>query len=207
MTTHDDLVDTVAALAVGALSRSEAEDALAHLAECAACRNEYRALSHGADVVGASAEAAPGLLPPDRSARLKDRILRDATTLRAPVARSAPFDSMVPKDRLVEYAPGASWAVLSIEGMTLVYWVFEPPACSELPEELHPHAQAGVVLEGSMTLHYENGVEVLCERGDVYAIAPGTVHGASFTERTVLFDVYAPNHEEFERLYRATRGD
>jgi hypothetical protein len=32
-------------------------------------------------------------------------------------------------------------------------------------------------------------------------IAPGTLHGAEIHERTVLLDVYTPNHTKFEEKY------
>ena len=49
---------------------------------------------------------------------------------------------------------------------------------------------------------YGDDTKVMCRPGDFYTIAPGTVHGAIFPERTVLLDIYAPNHAEFERRYR-----
>jgi quercetin dioxygenase-like cupin family protein len=85
-----------------------------------------------------------------------------------------------------------------------VYWVFEPP-CTSLPREFHPQTQAGIVLDGSMTLHYGDGSAQTCRPGDMYAIAPGMAHGASFPEPTVLFDVYAPNRKDFEEQYRTLR--
>ena len=49
MTAHDEaLLDTVAALAVGALAPEEAVDAQAHLADCPRCRTEFGELSAAA---------------------------------------------------------------------------------------------------------------------------------------------------------------
>ena len=81
-----------------------------------------------------------------------------------------------------------------------------PPACGEIPLESRALTQAGVVLEGAMTLHYGDGAEQTLHSGELYAIAPGTTHGASFAERTTLVDVYTPNQTEFEARFRAMRS-
>ena len=44
MISHDELLDTVAAYALGLLSRSEAETIANHLETCERCRDEYRFL-------------------------------------------------------------------------------------------------------------------------------------------------------------------
>ncbi len=79
--------------------------------------------------------------------------------------------------------------------------MFTPPACGDVPPETHTVTQAGFVLEGLMEMNYRD-TTVMCRPGDFYTIAPGTAHAARFHERTVLLDVYAPNHTEFERQYR-----
>ncbi len=197
-------LDAIAALAVGALPAAESEAALAHLEGCPACRAEYRALASAVDIVAEASEAA-GALPPARAMRLKDRIVRAALAARPAVPKGAGVARVVPLDELIRFAPGIEWAVVPAPGMTLVYWVFDPPACGDVPPERHAFTQAGFVLQGAVTLHDGDGTSRTMRTGDVYAISPGTTHGASFAERTVLFDVYAPGHAEYEALYRAMR--
>lgn len=110
-------------------------------------------------------------------------------------------------DAFVDFGPGIKWAVTRGEGMTLVQFVFQPPECGDIPEELHSLTQSGVVLEGSFSMHYGDGTVQRMRKQDVYMIAPGTVHGAEIHERTVLFDVYTPNHTEFEDLYLEQRRE
>jgi quercetin dioxygenase-like cupin family protein len=207
MTSHDEaLLDAVAALAVGALAPEEAVDAQAHLASCPACRAEFGELSAAAGVVASAAAATAETLSDADAARLKRTVLHAAVAARAPVAVTPRrgHAHAVPRDALVQVEPGISFAVVAGDGITLVYWVFEPP-CTSLPREHHPQTQAGIVLDGLMTLHYGDGSAQTCRPGDMYAIAPGMAHGASFPEPTVLFDVYTPNRTDFEAQYRALR--
>jgi hypothetical protein len=89
--------------------------------------------------------------------------------------------SLVAPDRLRPFAPGISWAVLPGDGMTLVYWLFEPPACGDVPLHQHAVAQGGVV----------------------YTLQGNAPHGATFTERCVVLDVFAPNRVEYEQRFAA----
>ena len=101
------------------------------------------------------------------------------------------------------FAPGISWAVLPGDGMTLVYWVFEPPACGDVPMHRHDVAQGGVVLEGSITLRRGDGASTTLRPGGFYTIRAGEPHGAAFTERCVVLDVFTPNRTEYEERYAA----
>jgi quercetin dioxygenase-like cupin family protein len=103
---------------------------------------------------------------------------------------------------LLDFAPGIRWAVTGTDNATLVRWVFEPPDRASIPDEVHTITQSGIVLEGSFSLLYRDGSRQLLRKQDVYSIPPGVAHGAEFHERTVLFDVYTPNHVEFEARYR-----
>lgn len=119
-----------------------------------------------------------------------------------------PFASIVPRERLIEFAPGIRWAVLAGDGMTLVYWVFEPPACGEVPLHDHVISQGGVVLEGSIHLRDADGATTTLRPGDCYTLRSSAPHGATFTERCVVIDVFAPNRREYEERYAAgTRAD
>lgn len=107
------------------------------------------------------------------------------------------------REKLLPFAPGIQWAVLAGDGMTLVYWVFQPPACGEVPLHDHAVAQGGVVLEGSIHLRYADGSRSTLRAGDCYTIRSRIPHGATFTERCVVLDVFAPNRVEYEERYAA----
>lgn len=114
-----------------------------------------------------------------------------------------PHATMFPDEALLDFAPGIRWAVLPGDGMTLVYWIFEPPACGEVPLHHHPTAQGGVILEGSLTMRYEDGSVTTLRAGDFYTIASGVPHGVTFEERCVALDVFTPNRVEYEERYAA----
>ncbi|MBV8074589.1 MAG: cupin domain-containing protein [Candidatus Eremiobacteraeota bacterium] len=111
------------------------------------------------------------------------------------------FAVALPKKQLKPFAPGISWAVLPGDGMTLVYWVFEPPSCGEVPLHQHEISQGGGVLEGSITLRYADGERRTLHTGDMYVVGSNVPHSASFGERCVVVDVFAPNRAEYEERY------
>ena len=86
MSAHDDMLDNVAAYALGTLDAVEARAVVLHLDTCAECREEYDALRPVVTAV-ATAEAMRGPAP---SPFLKARIMREvrASTV-APVRRIA----------------------------------------------------------------------------------------------------------------------
>jgi anti-sigma-K factor RskA len=57
MRSHDEMLDAVAAYALGALSPHEASEVVAHLRDCPECRAEYRLLQPAVTAVAYSAEA------------------------------------------------------------------------------------------------------------------------------------------------------
>lgn len=90
MTVHSQYQENLPLYAVGALPREESEALDRHLAECAGCREELRALS---DATAQIAMAVDPLLPPARlreqlAARLQDEQLRVATRDSRPVSAS-----------------------------------------------------------------------------------------------------------------------
>ena len=72
---------------------------------------------------------------------------------------------------------------------------------------MHDHdvAQGGVVLEGSITLMYADGSEETLRSGDFYVLRGRTPHGARFSERCVVVDVFTPNRPEYEARYADRR--
>lgn len=111
-----------------------------------------------------------------------------------------PYSVMSP-GALKAYGPGISWAVLPGDGVTLVYWVFEPPACGAVPMHQHDIAQSGVVLEGSLTMQYEGGARKTLRAGEFYTVARNVGHGVEFSERCVVMDIFTPNRREYEERY------
>ncbi|MDQ2873116.1 MAG: anti-sigma factor [Candidatus Eremiobacteraeota bacterium] len=76
---HEALLEDVAVYALGSLTAPEADRVRAHLAECAQCRNEYRALRPAADLIGLTAESAT-----QPSRLLKARIMKTVRAQAAP---------------------------------------------------------------------------------------------------------------------------
>lgn len=81
MNAHDEMLDTVAVYALGALPADEARAVREHIEACAECREEYRRLMPAVHAVGVSAEAcvdaasAGGSVAPP-SPMLKRRIMK-----------------------------------------------------------------------------------------------------------------------------------
>ena len=85
-----EMLDMVAVYAIGALTPDEARAVSEHIALCAECRAEYKALRPVADAVGFAVEEK---LDDVQSARLKSALLqriRPASASRTPVERDAP---------------------------------------------------------------------------------------------------------------------
>jgi anti-sigma-K factor RskA len=77
MTTHDELMDNVAAYALGLLPASEAAAVAEHLKTCEQCREEYRLLRPAVTAVAYSAEACTdGSSGPVAGPLLKARIMK-----------------------------------------------------------------------------------------------------------------------------------
>ncbi|MGH7756732.1 MAG: anti-sigma factor domain-containing protein [Vulcanimicrobiaceae bacterium] len=93
----DELLDSIAALALGVVPADEARALRAHMAECPVCAAEYATLAPAAMLVGYGAEAGAGELDDLRSARMRSRIF---------AATSKPTPTVpVPLDR-----PWLPWA-------------------------------------------------------------------------------------------------
>ena len=185
--------ELIALDALGVLPVDAAERVRAHRESCESCASEYRRDRAAADLLVYLARDGATALRPANLEALKGRVLRAARAAREAVAQT---------DAFLDFAPGIKWAVTRTDNATLVRWVFEPPACGDIPDEVHAITQSGIVLEGSFSLLYGDGTRQRLHKQDVYSIPPGVVHGSEFHERTLLFDVYTPNHPGFEERYR-----
>jgi anti-sigma-K factor RskA len=74
---HEEALDLVAVLALGALPAAEAEGVRAHLATCEECRREYAELRASADALAYSAEVPETELSELQSARMKSFVMRE----------------------------------------------------------------------------------------------------------------------------------
>jgi type II secretory pathway pseudopilin PulG len=72
---HEETLDTIALLALGALPADKGRDLAGHARDCAECRAEYTKLRVAADAVAFSAELRVGELDELSSARLKARVM------------------------------------------------------------------------------------------------------------------------------------
>ncbi len=192
--------------ALGVLPQAASDSLRAHLHECPACMNEYRELRPVADLLGHEVEFGGMRSEPPDPQGLKARVMRAAQAARAPKADGAYAVRAVPVADLIAYAPGVKWAVVPASGATIVYWAFDPPECTHVPAESHYFAQLGVVLKGKMSMTFGDGTQQHYGPSEIYAIAPGMVHGAHFDESTILVEVYTPSHTEFEAQFAKQRG-
>ena len=85
MMSHDELLDSVAAYALGVLSAPEGEAVEKHLQTCETCRDEYRLLRPAVTAIAYSAEAYPDAtegavaISPLLKARVMKRVRAEAT--------------------------------------------------------------------------------------------------------------------------------
>ncbi len=88
MASHEELLDSVAAYALGILPAAEAAEVAAHLQTCARCREEYRLLRPAVTAVAYSAEAcADGTTGAVAGPLLKARVMKQ---VRAEAGRRQP---------------------------------------------------------------------------------------------------------------------
>ncbi len=193
--------DTIAALALGAAPDAEGPALVGQLVADKVLRTQYRGDLDAAGVIARSAEANGEDFSQERMERLKARLLSAAAGTKPVRGSTGSYAAILPREKLIDFGPGLQWAVLPDQGRTTVYWIFEPPACGDLPLETHSHKQTGFVLEGDFTLLYAGGGTQPLHAGDHYAIEPGVLHGATFQSRTILCDVYEPSKDDFEKLY------
>ncbi|MDP9017473.1 MAG: cupin domain-containing protein [Candidatus Eremiobacteraeota bacterium] len=193
--------EDMASLALGAISDAEAAELMGRLAADADLRGEYGRQLEVAGLLALTAEATAQEFSDERKERLKNQLLSAAKQTSKTVVPESSFANVVPMERLVQFGPGIRWTVLPGQGITTVYWIFEPPECGTVPWEEHDQTQSGFVLDGRYTMLYPDAPPLELSAGDYYAVPAGVVHGASFQTKTILCDVYKPVKEDFELLY------
>lgn len=194
-----ELEELLAALAVGALTPAEASRLAGQLAADPHLRAAYRGYPDAAQCVALSARPATSQLKADRKKRMFARILSSATAAGAQTRTG--YDALVPHDRMLQYADGVQWAVIPSDGITIVYFRFDPARCPVVPLESHEQIECGYVMQGACTLFGADGSGQRFQTGDYYRVEPGVQHGAIIHARTVLCDVFAPRNLTLERRY------
>jgi quercetin dioxygenase-like cupin family protein len=99
----------------------------------------------------------------------------------------------------VEIAPGAKARTPYGENIMLSYLTLDEGA--DIPLHKHPHEQAGILLEGKLSLTIGEDTR-LCEPGNLFIIPPNTPHAAKPVDGpAVVLDVFSPVREDYAELF------
>lgn len=193
---EDNLRETAALYALGALSQSEARAFEDHLAadQCDVCLKELEAFDALALEIGLSAdEAAP---PPQLREMLVERIAPQAS-LSTQAEPSADEGSMlsIHGDEMewTEVGPGILVKELYVDearGVTTSLVKMLPG--TSLPVHRHTGAEQFFIIEGDCSVHGE-----VLRQGDYHRAAPGTIHYRTYTDQGTLFLLIAPSKYEY----------
>lgn len=94
-----------------------------------------------------------------------------------------------------EIIPGCHSRLISGEHIMLS--VLDMPKGSVLPEHDHPHEQAGMVLEGRLSLTIDGETRVL-NPGEAYVVPGGVRHSGFVVDEDVkVLDVFSPPREDY----------
>jgi quercetin dioxygenase-like cupin family protein len=96
----------------------------------------------------------------------------------------------------MELVPGA--LTRTFWGQHMLLSLVEIEAHAEVPRHVHPHEQAGVLLEGEMEMGIGDEVRVL-QPGDMYIIPGNVEHYARCGDIPArALDIFSPLREEFQ---------
>ena len=96
----------------------------------------------------------------------------------------------------MELVPGA--LTRTFWGQQMLLSLVEIAAHAEVPRHVHPHEQAGVLLEGEMEMGIGDEVRVL-QPGDMYIIPGNVEHYARCGDIPArALDIFSPLREEFQ---------
>jgi quercetin dioxygenase-like cupin family protein len=104
------------------------------------------------------------------------------------------------KDDLAKFSPVPGLFMQAMTGgKIMVNWVTIEPN-QVVPRHQHPHEQAGVMIEGALTLTIGDETRLL-RPGDAYAIPPNLPHSATTGEEgCVVLDIFSPPREDYVAL-------
>jgi hypothetical protein len=196
MNDHDDMLDSIALLALGALPEAEARSVADHARGCAECLEEYAALRSASDALGYSAELLPGELDEMSAARLKSRVMKAVVAAPSRAEREPSPVALVPArpaSRFSWIPYGAAAAAVLVAIVTSVENV---DLRKQLDDQAAVTANAGVLATrvaaaiGPNSKFYAvpggdvvtNGGRVFLAIRDLPAPAPGKVYQA-WTQR------------------------
>ena len=98
--------------------------------------------------------------------------------------------------KAMELVPGARTRTFWGDNMLLS--LVEIDANSEVPNHVHPHEQAGIVLEGEMEVGIGGEVQTL-RPGDMYIVPGGVEHYARCGDKPAkALDIFSPVRAEFQ---------
>ncbi len=86
-------------------------------------------------------------------------------------------------------------------GVNIMLSYLELDEGAEIPLHKHPHEQAGILLEGKLSLTIGEHTR-LCEPGNLFIIPPNTPHAAKPVDGpAVVLDVFSPVREDYAKLF------
>ena len=98
--------------------------------------------------------------------------------------------------KAMELVPGAR--TRTFWGVNMLLSLVEIDANSEVPNHVHPHEQAGIVLEGEMEVGIGGEVRTL-RPGDMYIVPGGVEHYARCGDKPAkALDIFSPVRAEFQ---------
>lgn len=193
---EDNLRETAALYALGALSQSEARAFEDHLAtdQCEVCLKELETFDALALEIGLSVDEA---VPPPQ---LRESLIERVTEKASPATEAGPRadeGSMlsIHGDEMewTEAGPGILIKELYVDearGVTTSLVKMLPG--TSLPVHRHTGAEQFFIIEGDCTVHGE-----VLRQGDYHRAAPGTIHYRTYTDQGTLFLLIAPSKYEY----------
>ncbi len=153
--THEELLDGVAAYALGVLPPAQAADVIEHLRTCESCRAEYGLLRPAVTAVALSAEACADATTGAAGARplLKARVMKQVREDAA--RRSAPARARAPRVWPAYFATAACLAIALLTGLAYVSLDARMAAQQQMVADMtsagsqrHPFAGGEVLMNG-----------------------------------------------------------
>lgn len=166
--------DDIAVLAAGASPAHEAPALTGQLAADADLRKSYRSYLDVAGLLGFDAEATPDQFGDERKERLKARLLAAARASQQSTSAEVDYLRVVPRDLLVPFSEGVSFAVVPGENITTIYWEFDRSmfilAHLSFQRDIHIHDVRFPTLIGDTTAELMRcATQANCQRNEQHA--------------------------------------